>query len=73
MTGDWRVPPRAIFYGVDWSRDEGYFAVSCPRCSTGHRWRKRMPKWCRECGLEFVYTAADAPKEDQQPQVSGDR
>jgi hypothetical protein len=49
---------RATFYGMRW--DATSWSAQCPRCSTAHRWTRRRPKWCRNCGLEFRYTANEA-------------
>jgi len=46
----------AIFIGMDWRRKDET-GCSCPRCSHPHRWRKRIPKACRHCGLTFRFTA----------------
>lgn len=51
----------ATFYGIDWGRKD-FTAVNCPRCHEVHRWRLRIPKRCRHCGLTFCYTAANLPR-----------
>jgi hypothetical protein len=51
---------RATFYGMKWDNREHHMIVSCPRCTTGHRFRTREPRRCRNCGLSFRFTANEA-------------
>lgn len=48
----------ATFFGIDWGRKD-WTGISCPSCHMPHRWRKRLPKHCRHCGLRFSYTASE--------------
>lgn len=53
---------RATFIGIDWGRKD-FTACRCPRCTTNHRWRKRTPKHCRHCGLEFKFTSNESAEQ----------
>jgi hypothetical protein len=41
--------------GVDWSRGRDWSALRCPRCQAIHRWQKRAPTRCRDCGVRFTF------------------
>ena len=51
---------QATFIGIDWCRRKDWTGATCPRCQQPHRWRTRIPKRCRHCGLKFYYTASIA-------------
>lgn len=60
-----------VFIGIDWGRKD-WTAAMCGRCQTPHRWRKRTPKHCRHCGLDFKFTANEVYSAPTDASTKGD-